>query len=440
MDEPMNERDWAERFSREADGLLDNAGRTDSEATSPEYRQVLDLARTLATSNFSGESRVQAELRRRLLKQVEAREEPQATKARPRKLYLLRLAVWAGIVLVLAMVLLHLSPELQMATAQGAREVQKILVGVFHRPGEPDIYSPPPPFEMKQPGYLPLGFMLTAQRYYPGFDRQTGAPLPGSDVQVKAPRPVGEAVRNVLERDWGNPPYILNAYESPDGQYVLLFERAAKQDEALPQGIARTVANHAASLQQNGQMIRLTWIAEGTWIELETSLAAEESFKIAESLKTTPMPASASNAAQADQDLPFCDPSQRPPNRPDGLLGKASGQRLNGSVWINFTDDPAHPEDIAYGSNVPNAREQVFKPALAALQDPNLPMQKLSYPSLNSFAHDDARHCLIPDPHVQGYIVIEVWNRQVDLGYGGIGAAEKTRAIKALEVELQNMR
>lgn len=44
----MNERDWADCFSRDVDSLLSEAGRTDSEPTPTEYRQALDLAHTLA--------------------------------------------------------------------------------------------------------------------------------------------------------------------------------------------------------------------------------------------------------------------------------------------------------------------------------------------------------------------------------------------------------
>ena len=70
----MNERDWADRFSSDVDGLLNQAGRTDSEPTPTEYRQALDLARTLATADFSAESQVRQELRRRLLNRIGARE------------------------------------------------------------------------------------------------------------------------------------------------------------------------------------------------------------------------------------------------------------------------------------------------------------------------------------------------------------------------------
>ena len=76
----MNEQDWAERFSRDVDSLLNEAGRTEAEPIPTEYRQALDLARTLATTDFSVESRVRQTLRRRLLNRIGAREGGQQRK------------------------------------------------------------------------------------------------------------------------------------------------------------------------------------------------------------------------------------------------------------------------------------------------------------------------------------------------------------------------
>ena len=85
----MNERDWADRFGHDVDSLLSEAGRTDSEPTPTEYRQALDLAHTLATTDFSAESRVRQALRRRLLNRVGEREGWQQ-----RKEYAMRTLFW----------------------------------------------------------------------------------------------------------------------------------------------------------------------------------------------------------------------------------------------------------------------------------------------------------------------------------------------------------
>jgi hypothetical protein len=73
----MNEREWADRFTHEVNGLLDEARRTDSEPMLAEYRQALELARTLVTLDLSDESRVRTTLRRQLLNRVGKQEERQ---------------------------------------------------------------------------------------------------------------------------------------------------------------------------------------------------------------------------------------------------------------------------------------------------------------------------------------------------------------------------
>jgi len=79
----MNERDWADCFSRDVDSLLNEAGWTDSEPTPTEYRQAFDLARTLATTDSSAESQVRQTLRRRLLNRVGAQGERGQTRRYP---------------------------------------------------------------------------------------------------------------------------------------------------------------------------------------------------------------------------------------------------------------------------------------------------------------------------------------------------------------------
>jgi hypothetical protein len=79
----MSERDWADRFSLDVDSILNQAGRTDSEPSPTEYRQALDLAHTLATTDFSTESRVRQELRHRLMNRISEREEGQRRNVYP---------------------------------------------------------------------------------------------------------------------------------------------------------------------------------------------------------------------------------------------------------------------------------------------------------------------------------------------------------------------
>ena len=78
-----HEPDWADRFSRDVESLLNQTGRTDSEPTPTEYRQALALARTLATTDFSAESQVRLELRSRLLNRISTRGKKQQRNPYP---------------------------------------------------------------------------------------------------------------------------------------------------------------------------------------------------------------------------------------------------------------------------------------------------------------------------------------------------------------------
>ncbi len=104
----MNERDWADRFNCDVDGLLNDAGRTDSEPTPTEYRQALDLAHTLATTDFSAESQVQQSLRSRLLNRIGTQGEKRRTSQYPAQLSFWRRRSAVTLAAVLAAFLLSI--------------------------------------------------------------------------------------------------------------------------------------------------------------------------------------------------------------------------------------------------------------------------------------------------------------------------------------------
>lgn len=71
----MDEQKWAERFSREVDGILQEAGAEPVPAgpVPEEYRKAVNLAKKLAETDFNDECRVRQGLRRRLLDMFAAR-------------------------------------------------------------------------------------------------------------------------------------------------------------------------------------------------------------------------------------------------------------------------------------------------------------------------------------------------------------------------------
>jgi hypothetical protein len=121
-------------------------------------------------------------------------------------------------------------------------------------------------------------------------------------------------------------------------------------------------------------------------------------------------------------------------------MGEVEGQHEKGSVWIHLFESGKYPvtESISYGSNVMDARDEVLEPALKALLDPTIPMQRLPYWNIGMVTWSDRDKCLKP-VDIQGYIVIEVWDNLVNIGYGGDGAELKERAIQVLQMKIQGL-
>ena len=134
----------------------------------------------------------------------------------------------------------------------------------------------------------------------------------------------------------------------------------------------------------------------------------------------------------------YCDPAQRPPLS-QTLLGHVPGQRFIGSVWIHFAASDLTPASFSYGYPA-GGPAPVLKPALAALRDSSHPLQPLPYASLGVFSIRAGEQCLIPDPALRGYVVAEVWERQVNLGYGGAGSQLRDQAARFLASEIERVR
>lgn len=341
-----------------------------------------------------------------------------------------------GLALIIA-VALALSPDLRTAAAQG---LQRILVGVTSQPRGFVNVTPTPPFAVEQPGNLPQDFRLTASVYFPG----TGVAVKGEAERLPdLPEGAGPVAQQALKRGWGNAAHLVLVYEAPGGRYLIIAERQAHPIESLPAGEKRAVSNLNASLQRIDQGLALTWIDEGTWVAVETNLPEEDLMRLAGTFVTT-QAASDRNVETSEstpnlpsrRSLPFCNPGEQPPS--GLLLGEVSGQSRKGVVRIELFDRSRYSENVTYGTNGRDRRE-VLEEALAALQDSSIPLQKLPYGSIGTFLVKDGEDCMRYSPQVQGYIVVEMWDRQVNIGYGGTGAEMKERAIKALEQQLQDM-
>jgi hypothetical protein len=185
----MNERQWAGCFSHSVDGLLSDSGRADIEPAPPEYRQALDLARDLASVDFSAESQVQQALRRRLLNRVGTREGWKLHKEIPMR------AFWAkrhpaltvlGVALVALLAITLAWPGTLTAAAQAVEVfVQSLALGPntsVHQVSPEKAAVHPQGSAPAQPEVVQRGDLWVIRTAIGNFG---GNVLPGRDASVR---------------------------------------------------------------------------------------------------------------------------------------------------------------------------------------------------------------------------------------------------------------
>jgi hypothetical protein len=102
----------------------------DCEPTPTEYHQAFDLARTLATSDFSAESQVRQALRRQLLNQIGTREGWHQRKEYPMRTFFWKRhpAVTLAVIVLVALLAITLAwPGALTAVAQGIEDFVQSL-------------------------------------------------------------------------------------------------------------------------------------------------------------------------------------------------------------------------------------------------------------------------------------------------------------------------
>ena len=315
-----DEQDWADRFGRDVDGLLNQVGQTDPKPLPTEYRQALDLARTLATVDFSDESQVRHTLRRRLLNQIGAREGWQL-----RKEYIMRTffrqrraaVILASVVLVGLLVVTLAWPGALTAAAQAIEDfVQSLGVGPHTtvRQVDPEWATAHPQRPLPAtPVVEQRGRLWTIRTAIGNFG---GNPLPGNDAAVKrfdtfneaqaaAPfdlrkpgyLPAGYTLREtmVTPSEWA---FLF--YDGPYGDIILVqalvYTRVEKISETEMVGTSSSIGiltdGPIEEVELNGRRAAwvedrsLTWEAEGVSFLLGgPSLSLGEAIRIAESLE-----------------------------------------------------------------------------------------------------------------------------------------------------------
>jgi hypothetical protein len=183
----MNEQDQADRFIHDVNSLLDGARRTDVESSPAEYRQMLDLARALTTTDFSGESRVRAAFRRRWLNRVDTQAAGKEPLTEPHRLHpgVLRRRLWVAVcgALALLLVLTFFYPGGPTVAAQSIGNGAKLIVlGAYSTAQKVEAYVTG----------QPLPEDSWSVRLFPGYG-VGGNGLPGTNPTIRSTSDLQEA-------------------------------------------------------------------------------------------------------------------------------------------------------------------------------------------------------------------------------------------------------
>lgn len=233
----MTERDWADRFTREVDDLLLEAERADSPPRSAEYEQALEVARMLAETDFSDESKVHGSLKRQLLSLIESEGEVRSEaygwlssgfaqlKHRP-------VVLMGGVFLVLILALAVSFPESIAAAAQGAfHTLQYLVLGENSAIMQVDSISELPPYPIADPhrwsisteignfgGNLPPGYDITIRSYSSLAEAEQQL-----DRSIRTPAflPAGFQLRDIKLTPSGAPVYVFLFYSGPGSDIIL---------------------------------------------------------------------------------------------------------------------------------------------------------------------------------------------------------------------------
>ena len=341
--------------------------------------------------------------------------------------------------IILASVVLWASPTFRAGVAHAIESVSQFIGVELSVKGNRVVYfGPPPSFIIKQPSYLPEYYKLVSEEYHP-----ENVDLPSIKEEHISPNStttdLGKGSNLNQEQFVGS--YVILKYEAGPGNYLQLTERPLMPQDKLPTGEEIKLTDQKAILERNGVFGKLTWISDNVWIELGGTLPDIELIKVANNLVVTQVPTTPSvtgitpNPQSGSSDTmssSFCNPTDYAPiDKP--LLGEVKNQKMLGTVVIQFWNREIAPIDVFGGGLTTDVLEQ----AITALQDPTIQWQDLSYPSIGGpYIWSDSQSCLIVAEKSNGYIVVEVWDHKVNVGFGGDGKERTEQAIEALTARL----
>lgn len=235
----MNERDWADRFDRDVERSLRRGWPQDEVSTPMEYRLTLEMARCLAESDFSDESRVRESLQRRLLAQVQG-EGQVHQNALERPYFSFGRRTLAGItmlVLCLMLVLGFTYGDTVAAAAQDAyRVLQHIVLGEDATVTQVDSLdelraSPAPEVDVSLLWSVRTDIGNFGGNVFPGMETEVRSltSLAEAQEQVSFPirtpafLPAGYSLREIKLSPPGVPVMAFLFYEGP-GREIIIVE------------------------------------------------------------------------------------------------------------------------------------------------------------------------------------------------------------------------
>ena len=229
----MNEKELADRFSHDLDGLLDRNELLEIDPTPTEYKETLELAQTLSKINFSNASRTRNSLRAQLLRKT--RKENTILTVFKRSSRSGMAFIFLGSILIS---LLFGTGAVKAVTQSITDFVQRLWVGDFTWIQQTD------PSQMEHPQFLPSQTVTVETRgdlwiIHTPIGNFAGDALPGREPTVQRFDSISEA-QTVATIDIRQPSYIPASYELWEAMvtpmdWVFLFYDSPNGDLLLAQ-------------------------------------------------------------------------------------------------------------------------------------------------------------------------------------------------------------
>ena len=186
------------------------------------------------------------------------------------------------------------------------RQQLGVLSGVGGSGNHLTSLQPAPPFTVLQPTNLPGGWQLLVRAYSPNQANSGQTPLPapmvmmvaagaGGKVDAAVAQSATDQTRHLLANSVT--PTLVLIYATSAGQLIDLVELSSS-GRSLPAGTPVTIHQATGAETQDGANAVLTWVEQGTWLELHTPLGQAASLQFADQLQPSVVTSTHATVAQ----------------------------------------------------------------------------------------------------------------------------------------------